>query len=201
MRNAIRSGEFGRPLQLVAVAGQHFPTYRPAYRETYYGSHASGGGAVQDALTHVINAGEWLVGPVTRLTADVAHLALPGVDVEDTANVLARHGETIANYSLNQHQAPNETTITVLCERGAARFEVHGCRWRSMTEPGGQWTDHHFGPLERDELFTRQANAFLDAVERKSSPLCNLDEGVSTLSANIAILESARSGAWQEIGR
>ena len=73
MREAIRSGRFGEPVQVVAVSGQHFPLYRPAYRDIYYKDRATGGGAVQDALTHVLNAAEWLVGPVTRLAADVGN--------------------------------------------------------------------------------------------------------------------------------
>src|SRR5262249_4446502 len=36
MRRALGEGRFGRPVQLVAVCGQHFPTYRPAYRDIYY---------------------------------------------------------------------------------------------------------------------------------------------------------------------
>src|SRR5262249_53435477 len=51
MRSALVSGRFGRPLELVAVAGQDFAFYRPAYRSTYYAHRATGGGAVQDALT------------------------------------------------------------------------------------------------------------------------------------------------------
>ncbi|MBI3864524.1 MAG: Gfo/Idh/MocA family oxidoreductase [Planctomycetia bacterium] len=35
MRDALKSGRFGAPRQIVAVSGQHFPTYRPAYREIY----------------------------------------------------------------------------------------------------------------------------------------------------------------------
>ena len=67
MKAALDSGRFGRPVQLVAVCGQHFPTYRPAYREIYYRDRATGGGAIQDAITHVLNLGEWLIGPVDRL--------------------------------------------------------------------------------------------------------------------------------------
>ncbi len=52
MRDAIASGRFGKPLEVVVVAGQHFPTYRPAYRDIYYRDRATGGGAIQDALTH-----------------------------------------------------------------------------------------------------------------------------------------------------
>ena len=201
MRDVIRSGRFGRPVELVAVCGQHFPLYRPAYVQTYYTKHESGGGAVQDALTHIVNAGQWLVGDVDRVVGDVAHKVIPNVDVEDTVHVLARHrmdsgGDVLASYSLNQHQAPNETTITVICERGTARFEFHHCLWRSVEEPGGEWTDHGGAALERDTLFMRQADAFLDAVEGKVPPACTLEEGMQTLRVNIAILRSARDRSW-----
>jgi predicted dehydrogenase len=196
MRDAIQAGRFGRPVELVAVCGQHFPLYRPAYAQTYYTKRESGGGAVQDALTHVINAGQWLVGDVDRVVGDVAHRVIPGVEVEDTAHVLARHGDVLASYSLNQHQAPNEATITVICERGTARFEFHHCLWRSAVEPGAEWTDHCGPTLERDTLFTRQANAFLDAVEGDVPPACTLEEALATLRVNIAVLRSAREGSW-----
>ena len=198
MREAIASGRFGKPLQLVAVSGQNFPFFRPAYRNTYYTRRATGGGAVQDALTHLLNAGQWLVGNIDRVVADAAHLAIPEVDVEDTVNVLARHGDVLASYSLNQHQAPNETTITVICERGTARLEAHKGRWRWVQQPGEAWTDQggSGAPLERDVPFVRQANLFLDAVEGTAAPLCTLEEGAATLRANVAILSSVESGGW-----
>jgi predicted dehydrogenase len=196
MRRAILEGGFGDPVELVAVCGQNFPFYRPAYGETYYTRRESGGGAVQDALTHIMNSGQWLVGDFDRVVSDVAHTVIPGVEVEDTAHVLARQGNVLASYSLNQHQAPNEVTLTVVCQRGTVRFENHFCRWRSMISPGGEWTDHAMPPLERDELFIRQAKAFLDAVEGGAAPLCSLDEGISTLRANLAVLKSADNGTW-----
>ncbi len=118
VRDALRSGRFGAPVELVAVTGQHFPFYRPAYRSIYYTKHETGGGAIQDALTHILNAAEWLVGPIDRLVVDAEHQVLEGVEVEDTVHLLARHGRVQASYSLNQHQAPNEFTLTVVCERG-----------------------------------------------------------------------------------
>ena len=199
MRAAIVDGRFGEPVQIVATCGQNFPFYRPAYRETYYTAHATGGGAVQDAFTHVINAGEWLVGPVDSLVADTGHLVLEGVEVEDTVHVLTRHGSVMGCFSLNQHQAPNEVTITVVCRRGVARFEYHRNCWRSMTEPDGGWRVELGGALERDALFIRQAEAFLAAVDGLESPLCALGEGAQTLRVNLAILASAQTRAWQEI--
>ena len=200
MRAALREDRFGRPLQLLVTSGQHFPTYRPAYRDIYYAHRASGGGAIQDALTHLVNLGDWLVGPVERVVADAAHLALDGVEVEDTVHLLARHGRVMASYTLNQHQAPNETTVTVVCERGTARFEAHRLRWRWMTAPETEWREESLPALERDELFVRQANAFLDAVEGKAPPLCSLAEGERTLRVNLAALSSAEElSGWVRV--
>jgi predicted dehydrogenase len=199
MRQALAEGRFGRPVQLVAVCGQHFPTYRPAYRTIYYTDRATGGGAIQDAITHVLNAGEWLLGPVERLVADAAHQVLEGVTVEDTAHVLTRQGAALGSYSLNQYQAPNEIVLTVVCTGGTVRCEFHQNRWRWMTRPGEDWYDEPFGPFERDTLFVTQAHAFLDAVEGKAAPPCSLDEGLQTLRVNLAALASVEEGGWKRV--
>ena len=200
MRNALLSGQLGRPVEIVAVCGQNFPTYRPAYRSTYYTDRATGGGAIQDALTHIINTGEWLVGPVDRLVTDAAHQVLEGVTVEDTVHVLARHGDVLGNYSLNQHQAPNEITLTVICEHGTVRWESHQNRWRWMTRPGDSWHDHPNDPMQRDTAFIIQADRFLDAVENLTPPVCTLEEGIQTLNVNLAALASVDQRCWQTIG-
>lgn len=199
MRDAIGEGRFGKPVQLVAVCGQHFPTYRPAYRETYYTDRSTGGGAVQDVLTHTMNAAQWLVGPIDRVTADAAHQVLEGVEVEDTVHVLARHGKLLASYSLNQHQAPNESTITVVCERGTCRFHLFERHWSWMTQPETPWQVEQFEGLERDDWFIAQAKDFLDVIDGTAEPVCTLDEAIETLRVNLAVLESIEDGTWKEM--
>jgi predicted dehydrogenase len=201
MKDTIASGRFGRPVQVVSVAGQHFPTYRPAYREIYYKDRATGGGAIQDAITHVLNASEWLVGPIDRITVDAAHLRLEGVEVEDTVNAMTRHGAVLGSHSLNQHQAPLEMTITVICERGTVRFEGHLSRWRWILAPDTPWQDQQHEPITRDAPFINQANAFLDFLEDRAPPLCTLDEGIQTLRVNLAALASCDQKNWQSIDR
>jgi len=144
MREALQSGRFGKPVQLLSIVGQNFPTYRPAYRETYYTSHETGGGAIQDAMTHMLNAAEWLVGPIDRVFADADHMVLEGVQVEDTVHIITRHGKLMGCYLLNQHQAPNEITFTVICEAGTLRFDLLTCSWRWMDQPAGQWHEEVF---------------------------------------------------------
>lgn len=199
MREAILSHRFGKPLELIAVSGQHFPLYRPAYRKIYYTRHETGGGAIQDALTHMLNASEWIVGPVTRLVCDAAHLRLEDVEVEDTVHLVTRHGAVLGNFSLNQHQAPNESTLTIVCERGTLRFEAHRTRWLSCVEPGADWTVEFETSLERDDLFVRQADAFLDALEGIAPLMCPLDEGLQTLKVNLAALKSWQQRTWIDL--
>jgi predicted dehydrogenase len=199
MRDVICSGRFGEIVEIVATAGQNFPFYRPAYRDTYYKNRATGGGAVQDALTHIINAVEWIVGPITELVADAAHQVLEGVDVEDTVHVIARHKTVLSSFSLNQHQAPNEGSLTFIGKTGTARFEIHNNRWRWQTDPADVWHDESAQKLERDTLFTLQAESFLAAIEGAREPLCSLDDGLQTLRVNLNILKSIEERSWKTL--
>jgi predicted dehydrogenase len=194
LRQELCSGVMGKPLHVIVTAGQHFPTFRPAYREIYYTRHETGGGAIQDALTHLANAVEWLVGPATRVYAEAAHQCLEGVSVEDTVCVAARHGEVLASYALNQFQAPNEIVLQVHCERGSLAYEHHVQRWGRFARGASGWEWHAAPIAERDTIFIAQANAFLDGVEGKPTPLATLEEAAQTLRFNMAVLESARAG-------
>lgn len=193
-RKVLSDGELGRALHVSVATGQHFPTFRPAYREIYYARHESGGGAIQDALTHIANAVEWLIGPTTRLFCDAAHQSLEGVSVEDTVSVSARNGEALVNYALNQFQAPNEMTMQIHCEHGSVKIEGHEQRFGIFRRVTNAWEWHKSAPLERDDIFIAQANAFLDGLHGKPTDLCTFDEAVQTLKFNLAALESARSG-------
>ena len=196
LKERIADGSLGRPVQIVYTGGQHFPFYRPAYRDIYYTRHETGGGAIQDALTHVVNAAEWIVGPVTRLVADADHCVLEGVDVEDTVHVITRHNAVMGSFSLNQHQPPNETTLTVICENGAVRYEAHRCRWLSCAEVDSPWKVEEEFHIERDDLFIRQAEAFLDQLDGRTEPACTLNEALQTLRVNLAALMSVETGEW-----
>lgn len=193
-REFVLKGDLGRVLHITSVAGQHFPTFRPAYRDIYYARHELGGGAVQDAITHIVNAVEWIAGPCTRVFCDAAHLALEGVTVEDTVNISARHGDVLVSYAMTQFQAENENTFAIHCERGTVKVEGHLQRWGVMPLGEQQWEWYQTPPAERDEMFIAQANAFLDGMEGRSSPLCTFEEAVQTLKFNQAALRSARTG-------
>jgi len=194
LKEFIEEGTLGLPLAVNAAGGQHFPHFRPAYREIYFASHAQGGGAIQDGITHLVNSVEWLTGPLDRIYCDAGHQALEGVSVEDTVNLLARSNRTLVNFSFNLFQAPNEVTITIHCEKGSIRGEYHKKRWGTLALGEEDWNYREVPVQERDSLYISQADAFLDEVEGKKTQLATLEEAIQTLRINIAALESSRTG-------
>ena len=202
VKDQIDQGRWGLPLQLTIVSGQHFPTYRPAYRDIYYARHETGGGAIQDALTHFLDTAQWWLGSIDRLTGDMEHLSLKGVEVEDTVNVLARHGDIMGSYHFNQHQYPDESVFTLVCERGTLRLELCANRLRIMDRPDGDWEDEINNAFQRDDIFVSQANSFLDAIEGQPSISCTIDEAKHTIDCQMALLEEAnQSPRWQNVNK
>lgn len=193
-RAFLQSGRFGPVRHASIAAGQDFPAARPAYREIYYREHAQGGGAIQDALTHMANCVEWVLGPTERVFCDASHQVLEGVEVEDTVSVAARNGGALVTYALNQFQAPNETRLDFHAEGGSVRVELHAQRWGTLARGAPDWTWHATPVPDRDQLFVAQANAFLDGCEGRANPLCSVEEGIQTLHFNLAALRSWREG-------
>ena len=76
-----------------------------------------------------------------------------------------------------------------------ARFAFHEHRWGTIRQGEDEWEMRPPQAMERDESFVRQANAFLDAVEKRAPVLCSLEEAAHTLRVNLAAL---RSGATRQ---
>jgi len=197
-RDFLRTGELGPVRHVTSTSGQYFPGGRPAhavhYSKTYYRDRRTGGGAIQDALTHTVNWVESVIGPTDSVLCDCGHQALPDVTVEDTVNVSTRHGDILANYTLNQFQAPNESTIQFNTAKGSVKIEFHRRRWGIFRLGDADWTWHEVPPAERDTPFIAQAHRFLDQIEGKPSTLCTLEAAAQTLRFNLAALASADAG-------
>jgi predicted dehydrogenase len=195
LREQLQRDRIGRPLQVVAQRGAHLPSRRPDYASGYYARLPHGGGIVHDILSHVYNAVEWLVGPLDRVAADAAHLALPHVDVDDTVHVLGRHGGVLASYCINQHQPAAEFSLQVNGSRGSVRGLFHADCWETADTPDAGWTRHHLPAVTAVDWFVRQVETFFDVITKRRPPPCSLAEGMVTLRAVLATLEAVRGHA------
>jgi predicted dehydrogenase len=192
VRRLLDEGRIGQLVQIVASSGQHFPTFRPAYREIYYRDRATGGGAVQDAATHMFNAVQFFGGRFDWVWCDYGHQVLPGVEVEDTVHLTARlaGGRIMANVTLNQFQAPNETWLQLNGTEGSLRIHFSEHRYGLLRHGDATWQWSEPLVHERDELFRRQAAAFLEVAAGRAPSICNLAEARHTLRVNLAALAS-----------
>lgn len=201
VRQRLTENAIGTLHQVTVTAGQHFPTFRPAYREIYYARRESGGGAVQDAATHLFDLVQYLAGPLAWIFCDYAHQELPGVEVEDTVHLLGRAGggKTLVSLSLNQFMAPNETHVQLNGADGSLLIRLHEQRAGifRLGDTAWQWTE----PLvtERDDLFRAQAQSFLAAMRGEQPPLCTIEDGIQALQVNLAALKSGLEGQLQQL--
>ncbi len=194
LKRRIDAGEIGQVMTVTASSGQHFPTYRPAYREIYYTRHETGGGAIQDAVTHVLNFVQWCMGPMASVCCEADHLVLPGVDVEDSAALILRfrNSPAIGTITLNQFQTNNDARYEFAGTEGTLRREAPS--WVLGVCRKEKWTWSEPESYERDDFFVFQAEAFLDAVDGKAAPVCTLAEAADTLKTILAALQSSREG-------
>ena len=194
-RDFLRGGKLGEVRHVTATGGQHFPTFRPAYAGTYYRDRRTGGGAIQDGLTHVANWIESVTGPTDSVLCDCAHQVLADVAVEDTVNIIARSGDILVSYTFNQYQAPNESTFQFNTSLGSVKIEFHRRRWGVCLVGDTDWIWHDSPSADRDTYFSAQANFFLNQLDGGPTQLCTLEAAVQTLRFNLAALASAEADA------
>lgn len=200
LKKRLESGRFGRPLAAEIASGEDFSLARPDYARIYYARHETGGGAIQDILTHYSNAMDWLVGPVREVTCLSANRKLTNVSVEDTVSCSARHeGGCLANYYIFQGQVPKEMTFTIHCETGSFKADVRSSRMGEFAAGAEDWVWTQLGPCDRDDFFVAQARAFLHGAPdgREST----LEEGIRSLQVLSAAMESVRTRKVVEVAQ
>lgn len=201
VKQLLEEGAIGTLHEMTVTAGQNFASLRPAYRATYYKSHETGGGAVQDAATHLFDMVQFLAGPMDWIFCDYAHQQMADVEVEDTVHLTGRAGggRVLVSIALNQFMAPNETHLQLNGARGSLAIRFHEHRAGMFTLDDTEWTWTEPLASERDDLFREQAQRFLAAAIGQEPPLCGLEDGVRALKVNIAALRSGQRRAVEMI--
>lgn len=200
-KERLDSGAMGEVLDATYTVGYDHRVARPDYRNTYEVRRDMGGGAIQDALSHLVNLMQWLVGPVSEVMACYDHLVVEGMDAEDTASVLLRFRgrRTLGNiHSCMWHPcrtdrlALSSNDHQMVCDLTAEKLGV-----LDRASSAWAWTDVPYGSRDAkgqvDEPFMVEASNFLDAIEGKAPVLCSLEEAAHTVQICLAATESGRT--------
>jgi predicted dehydrogenase len=162
----LSGGGLGEILDVKVFGGQPYYQYRPDYRKIYYASHAMGGGCLLDCASHMVDLVQYYLGPADTMSGRIRHLALEGVEVEDTVSLsLDFRAGALGTMHINQFQPANETCIEFAGMGGVLRIiePAFTCMiWRKGSE---SWEDLPTEPGDVAEAFRRQAKAFLDVID------------------------------------
>lgn len=200
LKRRLEDASLGAPLSAQIVCGEDFSIARPDYAKLYYARHQTGGGAIQDVLTHFVNAMDWLVGPARKVQCLAANRKLRDVAVEDTVSCSILHdGGCLANYYIAQGQVTKEISFTIHCEQGSICANITRMRIGTFVSGSDDWQWSEFPPCDRDSFYERQAADFLGALAGRSGHAASLDEAIHSLKVNLAALESAKTGQSIEI--
>jgi predicted dehydrogenase len=195
LRRRIQAGELGEVYQVVTRRQGPFP------------ARISDVGVIKDLATHDINSTQWLAdSDYVRVGAETAHRA--GREHEDMVAITARLANGVLVNHLVNWLSPMKERITVVTgERGAFvadTGEVSLTFWAngSVTTEWEQLR-HFRGVTEGDvtryaiqsrEPLKSEDEAFRDAVLGVRQDVVTLAEGLKTLEAAEAALESASTG-------
>jgi predicted dehydrogenase len=182
IHKSIAGGDLGKLL----FASGRVKWYRPP---EYYGNSRwrgtwklDGGGVLMNQAIHTVDLLLWLFGPVLRVTGCVS-TRLHDIEVEDTASALLefRNGAfgVIEASTAAYPGLPRRIEVT-----GTKRTIVHELEARPAAVADA--TPHQ-----------RVLEDFIDAVNNKRNPACDIREGRRSVALIEAIYRSAKNGAWE----
>jgi len=191
LRRIAMDGEIGEVKMITVIGGQHFPKYRPDYKEIYYAKPEMGGGAIIDIMGHYVNYLEWILGEESEVACFYDNLVLDTKDVEDSVLMSLRYKQgPMATISINQFQFDDFELVEIAGTKGSARLHQKVIRLNPRTWETtisickgieANWEEKGFPHQERDLAYIRQADHFLDAVEGSCRVRSTLREGAQAL--------------------
>jgi len=194
LRERIVSGEIGDVKSVAFVVGSDYSFFRPDYKEIYYSDLNKGGGALYDAVSHMINYIEWCIGSVESIYCVARHLVLADVDVEDTVGCVMTftESEAIGTLSLNQFQRAHGMMFEFAGTEGMLKFEGTSHSIGICKEPHREliWSEKMI--LNRDEYHRLQFEKFFRSVDNREPFICTLEDAEMTTRTILAAHESAK---------
>jgi predicted dehydrogenase len=197
-REALRQGRIGRLLSLRAQVGMYLPDWRPGtdYRESVSARQKLGGGALLE-LSHELDLARWFGGEVSQLTAMADQLTDLEIDVEDVAEVLLRYESgAIGSVHVDMAQRVPHRSLKLVGTEGTLTWSWSTHETRLWTVDDQQWVTVFDAADERNTMYEREMEHFLDCVRSGSRPDVGLDDGEGALRLALAARAAAAEQQW-----
>jgi predicted dehydrogenase len=190
---ALRAGAVGRVAGARLEVGQYLPDWRPGrdWQQTVSAQRALGGGALLE-LSHEIDLACWLFGQPAAVTARIPPATLPGIDVEDMAELLLDTADgTVVSIHLDMLRRPARRTLSVVGADGTIEADLIAGQARRWSIADGSWHDIPAPAVAGDNIFVRQLRHFTGCLADGTAPEIGLDDGERVLRVVAAARRSA----------
>ncbi len=159
------------------IAGKiHFGSYLPDrhpqrdYRSDYGGKDPLGGGVVLDVLSHHLDLLIFLLGKPTAIYAYGRKASNLDIDVEDTAEVIARFsGGAVVNLHANFIQRPYKHTLELIGDAGTIFYDFVKGVLRYYRTDKKKWVTFR-GERDHNNIYIKEIKYFLRCVRKKATP-------------------------------
>lgn len=195
IREFLRQGRLGEIWHMRAAVGQWLPDWRPGtdHRQGYGAFKALGGGVTFD-LIHELDLVQWLLGPVTDVTAMMRQAAVLEIETEAVAQIgLQLASGALAQVHLDYLRPGYGREMEIVGRQGVLRWDyVQGLV--TLEEAGQAPREVHRVPdgFVRNHLFLTHMRHFLQRLQLPTLPAVSpLDEAAAVLRVALAAHRSA----------
>lgn len=194
LKRLLGEGRLGPALLARASFGYDLRLWRPEadYRSSYSARDDLGGGILLDAI-HELDYLVWLLGPVSSVTGETAHLSTLEIDVEDVGVAALRFTSgALASVDLNFFEPAYRRGCLVVGERAAATWDWTAATVIVRDRAGSQ--DRLEVGCELRDLYRDELTDFLLAADTGGVARTSVLEGVEVLRIADAVKESSAQG-------
>lgn len=195
LKEMLNSGRIGRPLFIHVDYSSYLPEWHPweDYRAFYMAKKSQGGGAILDD-SHAIDFTRWLMGEVDTVACFNDHISALEIDSDDIAEILLRFKSgAIGSIHLDLFSRTFQSALRIEGEDGILewdRFDNNEVRWY---DPARKIWETTRLSGDTQGMYIKEAEHFLECVERKKTPLIDGWEGYRTLRTVLACIESSKT--------
>ena len=197
IRNLLTLGVIGRVISAHAHWGEYLPAWHPweDYRQGYSARADLGGGVVL-TLCHPLDYLRWLLGEVSQVQAMTGKLSNLDLSVEDTAQISLRFiSGALGSVYLDYIQRPATHRLEIIGDQGSIRWDNATGNVQLYRQPDRTWRTIALPTgFERNDLFLELMVHFLEIVQGKAEPVCNLEDGIRALELALAVHQSQTKG-------
>ncbi len=204
LQEIVQQGLLGNLLSVRATVGEYLPNWHryEDYR-TGYAARASLGGGVILSQIHEFDYLYALFGEAKRLFSVAGHWSNLEVDVEDIASTLMQceyAGRPLPVHLQQDYlQRPAHRQCEVIGDAGKAVLDLPGLTVTLRQYDAAAEDRFSCEGFDRNLLFIREIEHFLDSVKTRKKPLVDLNEGIKSLRLALAAKQSAATGQVVEL--